>query len=79
MKCSSLSALSVDFTTPNIMKIRETIKGREVVAMINCGATYNFIAHKLVEELDLPQIETINYGVIMQSKVAVRGKYMCGE
>lgn len=45
--------------------------------MIDCGATHNFISQRLADELKLPRSETTNYGVIMGSGEAVKGKGIC--
>lgn len=65
------------FTTPGTMKLKGAIQGREVVILIDCGATHNFIAHSLSEELKLPCSETTSYGVIMGTRLAVKGKGIC--
>lgn len=41
----------VGFTTPETMKVRGQIAGRDVVVLIDCSATHNFLSQKLVEEL----------------------------
>lgn len=45
--------------------------------MLDYGATHNFISQRLVEELKIKQSETYNYGVIMGSGAAVKGKGIC--
>ncbi|KAL4032139.1 hypothetical protein IC575_005203 [Cucumis melo] len=67
----------VGLTAPGTFKIKGKVEEREVVVMIDCGATHNFISLKLVEELKVPTTETTNYGVIMGSGKAVQGKGMC--
>lgn len=52
-------------TAPGTFKIKGMVEDREIVVMIDCGATHNFIPLKLVEELNIPTTETTNYGVIM--------------
>ena len=41
--------------------------------LIGCGATHNFIAQRLVLEEKL-KVGTMNYGVIMGTGTAVKGK-----
>lgn len=63
----------VGLTTPHTMKLKGIIKGHEVVVLIDCGATHNFIARELVSKLDLPMEATTSYGVMMGTGSAVRG------
>lgn len=51
----------------------------EIVIMVGCGETHNFILLRLVEILNLLVTETTNYGVIMGLGKAVQGKGMCME
>ena len=41
------------------------------------GVTNNFLSVDLIEELKLPLSTTANYGVIMGTRMAVRGKGIC--
>lgn len=59
--------------------MKEKIKGEDVVVLIDCGATQNFISDKLVSTLSLPMKETSNYGVILESRIIVKGKGVCGK
>lgn len=59
------------------MKIHEKIEETLVVILIDCVATHNSINQKLVEELPLPLSDTTNYGVIMGSGEAIKGKGIC--
>ncbi|GKB08561.1 putative mitochondrial protein, partial [Tanacetum coccineum] len=43
----------IGFTSPRTMKIRGSIGGLDVVVLIDCGATHNFISHRVVEQLAL--------------------------
>lgn len=64
----------VGFSTPGTMKLRGEVDQTGVVVLIDCGASHNFISQKLVEALEIPTVETSNYGVVMGSGVAVKGK-----
>ncbi|TYK29286.1 ty3-gypsy retroelement transposase [Cucumis melo var. makuwa] len=57
------------------------IKGKigEVVILIDCRATHNSIAEKLVKRMSLPLNETSNYGVILDSGIAIKVKGVCGN
>ncbi|KAA0047644.1 Ty3/gypsy retrotransposon protein [Cucumis melo var. makuwa] len=67
----------VGLNDPGTMKIKGKIQEREVIILIDCGATHNFISEKLVESLQLPVKETGHYGVILGSGTAVQGKGIC--
>lgn len=67
----------VDLRASGTFKIKEMMEDWEIVIMIVCGATHNFISLKFVDDLNLPMAETTNYGVIMGSGKAVQGRGMC--
>ena len=56
------------------MKLRGRIKEKEVVILIDYGATHNFISEKLVNELQLATKGTSHYGVILGSGTAIKAK-----
>ncbi|TYK04252.1 ty3-gypsy retrotransposon protein [Cucumis melo var. makuwa] len=66
----------VGLTNPGTMKARGKIFGEEVVVLVNCGATHNFISEKLVTELKLSTKETSRYGVILGLGTAIKGKWL---
>ena len=45
----------VGVSEPHTMKLRGEIQGKEVVVLIDCGATYNFISKPVVESLQIPR------------------------
>ena len=59
------------------MKVKGELKERSAIVLIDCGSTHNFISEKLVKELQLKTKETSNYGVILGSGTAVKGKGIC--
>lgn len=69
----------VGFSSPGTLKVKGKIEDREVVVLIDCGATHNFISQKLVEEMKLPISETLNYGIQINigTWTAVKGKGIC--
>lgn len=67
----------VGLSNPGTIKLRGTIEGTKVVILIDCGATHNFIAQKVVEEQNLPMLGTANYVVIMGTGTAVKSKGVC--
>ena len=44
----------VGLSTPKTMKVKEKIGHQEVIALIDCGATHNFISNRVVQLLRLP-------------------------
>ncbi|KAL0548958.1 hypothetical protein IC582_013436 [Cucumis melo] len=76
--CVELSINSVvGLNDPGTMKVRGTLQGKEVVILIDCGATHNFVSEKLVTALQLPIKETAHYGVILGSGTTIQGKGIC--
>lgn len=67
----------VGLTSLNTMKVKGVFEDQDVVVLIDCGATHNFIAHRVVEKLGLALKETSGYGVIMGTSLSVRGKGIC--
>lgn len=62
---------------PKTLKLRGVVEGEEVVVLIDCGATHNFILMDLVEKVKLPISETSNDGVILGNGNLMKGKGMC--
>ncbi|TYK11164.1 Transposon Ty3-G Gag-Pol polyprotein [Cucumis melo var. makuwa] len=76
--CVELSINSVvGLNDPGTMKVRGSLQGKEVVILIDCGATHNFVSKRLVTSLQLPIKETAHYGVILGSGTAIQGKGIC--
>ncbi|OIV89425.1 hypothetical protein TanjilG_21900 [Lupinus angustifolius] len=71
----SLCSMSGFTTTPS-WKVEGMLKGRKVVVLIDCGASHNFIAHEVVQELRLSVQNTPSYMVEVGDgrKVKCRGK-----
>ncbi|KAA0033135.1 ty3-gypsy retrotransposon protein [Cucumis melo var. makuwa] len=59
------------------MKVRGWLRDKEVVILIDYGATHNFVSEKLVKLLHLPIKETAHYRVILGSGTAIQGKGIC--
>ena len=78
MEVAELSLNSVlGLTLPGTMKVKGKLGTREVMVLIDCGATRNFLSVELIEELKLPLLTTTNYGVVMGIVFAARGKGIC--
>ena len=67
----------VGSTNPGTMKVRGRIQEKEVVILIDCGATHNLISVKIGKELQLATKSTSHYGVILGSGTAIKGKGIC--
>nr|ADN33669.1 ty3-gypsy retroelement transposase [Cucumis melo subsp. melo] len=61
------------------MKVKGKVKNEDVVVLIDCWATHNFISEKLVSDLNLPLKSTSSYKVILGLGVAIKGKGICGK
>lgn len=68
---------NVESSTPRTMKLERKIGEQEIVILIDCGTTHNFISHKLVEFMKLSSTKTMNYGVVMGLGEAIKGKGVC--
>ncbi|KAE8650876.1 hypothetical protein Csa_002497, partial [Cucumis sativus] len=67
----SLNSL-VGLNSSKTIKIKGEIRGREVVVLIDGGATHNFIAEEVVKELKI-SVETMDaYGVVLGTGGVVR-------
>lgn len=58
----------IGLTKPDMFKIKGTLEDREIVIMVDCRATHNFISLRILEILNLPMT---HYGVIMGLEKAV--------
>lgn len=54
--------------------MRGKLQNEEVVILIDCGDTHNFVSEKLVKQLQLPIKETPHYGVILSFGTAIQRK-----
>lgn len=64
----------VGLTTLRTINLKGTIEDQEVIILMDCIATHNFIAQRVVDDLKLPITNTTHYGVIMGSGAAIKGK-----
>ena len=67
----------VGLSEPRTMKLKAEIHGKEVVVLIDCGATHNFISKPMVESLQVPRQGTSQYGVVIGSGKQIRGMGVC--
>ncbi|KAJ9705665.1 hypothetical protein PVL29_003637 [Vitis rotundifolia] len=59
------------------MKIKGTIRSKEVIILVDSGATHNFLSLELIQQLALPLTTTTSYGVMMGTGISVKGKGIC--
>jgi hypothetical protein len=67
----------VGLTAPKTMKLEGEIGGQRVIVLIDSGASHNFIAKSLVEQLRLPLTTTAEYGVVMGNGDSAKGIGLC--
>ena len=67
----------VGLNGPKTMKVRGRIGNKDVIVLIDSGASHNFISTVLVEQLNLPTTATEGYGVVMGTGTAVQGRGIC--
>lgn len=65
------------FSAKGMMKLKGHVASKEVVVMVDCGATHSFIHQRLVEELQLPLSKTSYYGVVVGNGVALKRRGIC--
>ena len=69
--------LALGLTLPGTMKIKGRLGPKDVTILIDCRVTHNLLSVDLIEELKIPLVTTTNYGVVMGTKMVVRGKGIC--
>ncbi|GKD98464.1 putative mitochondrial protein [Tanacetum coccineum] len=62
------------FTLNRMMKLRGKIRDREVLVLIDCGATHNFILSKIIEELRLKVSDSGTFNVTLGNGEIARSK-----
>lgn len=67
----------VGLTAPHTMKVKGKFLKEEVVVLIDCRASYNFISMDLVRKLCLPGTKALGYWVIMGTGLAMQGAGVC--
>ncbi|XP_057445429.1 uncharacterized protein LOC130737628 [Lotus japonicus] len=78
MKSLQLSRHSIaGFTSAKSWKVRGFINGQEVVILIDCGASHNFVSHELVASLQLHISPTASYTVEVGDGYKVRCQGKC--
>ena len=69
----------VGFCSTQSMKVRGKIMSREVVVLIDSGASHNFISDDLVSELQFRYTPTNEFGVQMGNGEEIRASGVCRD
>ncbi|XP_074377189.1 uncharacterized protein LOC141718709 [Apium graveolens] len=67
----------IGITSPKTMKLKGTIDNKQVVVMIEPGATHNFVSLDAVKALGLTITSSKNFGVALGTEESVQGKGEC--
>ena len=67
------------FTSNKSFKVWVKVKDKELLTLIDSGATNNFIDSRLVKELDLKVVETPTYVIEVGNGQRVKNQGMCEE
>ena len=59
------------------MKLRGRVDSQEVVVLIDCGDSHNFISTDFVEKLVIPSVGTHSFGALMGTGLSVKGVDLC--
>lgn len=66
----------VGFDSSKTMKLMRNIQGKEIIILVDSGATYNFLSNKLVQELGLP-VQAAKYFVVLGDDRKTQGVGHC--
>ena len=61
------------------MKLQGKITRLQVVVLIDCGASHNFISMDLVQKLGIPSVSSHCFGVRMGTGLSIKGEGLCKE
>ncbi|KZV44379.1 hypothetical protein F511_18075 [Dorcoceras hygrometricum] len=64
-------------TQPQTMKMRGMINNKEVIVMVDSGASHNFVSRQLVQQMGLEIDETVRFGVCLGDGTKVRCQGIC--
>ncbi|KAL4016917.1 hypothetical protein IC575_024581 [Cucumis melo] len=68
-----------NLTTKGTMKLRGVVKGKEIIVLIDSGATHNFIHCELVIERKIPIDRNTQFGVTIGDGTSCKGKGICSQ
>ncbi|XP_073121973.1 uncharacterized protein [Henckelia pumila] len=64
---------------PQTLKMKAKVAGRDVVAMVDSGASHNFISRSLITDLGIKVDEEVRFGVCLGDGARVAGQGMCKD
>lgn len=67
----------VGLTGNHTMKLKEKVKGKEILILIYSMATHNFIATELVERLNIPIQASWVFEISLGDGYKVKGRHIC--
>ena len=74
----SISSI-VGISSTRTIKLKGKLMGKEVVVLIDSGATHNFVSKELVTQLKLQTDRTRGYSVMTAGGVTFKGAGLCSE
>ena len=74
----SISSI-VGISTSRTIKLKGTVMGKEVIVLIDSGATHNFVSRELMKQLNLGTDDTQGYSVLTAGGVTFKGAGLCKE
>ncbi|KAA0061436.1 retrotransposon protein [Cucumis melo var. makuwa] len=66
-------------TTKGTMKLRGIVKGKEIIVLIDSGATHNFIHHELATERKIPIDRNTQFGITIGDGTSRKGEGICSK
>ena len=69
--------ITTGLTSKGTMKLRGEIKGREVVVLIDSGATHNFVHYKIIEEIEISIEADTTFAVTIGDETCCKGRGLC--
>lgn len=67
----------IDISKPKTMKLKGVVNGKEVVIMVDPGATHNFLSSAMVAEAQIPVTEGNEFGVSLGNGEVIQGRGVC--
>lgn len=69
----------VGFTPNHTMKVKGQLRKRDVIVLIDSGATHNFISNRVVHESGLQLTDIGSFGVVIGTRRIEKGRGVCRE
>lgn len=78
LEASLNSSSTVGIDSPKKMKFAVTVRGKQVLVLLNSGAAHNFISDKMVTELQIP-IKLAKFTVLLGDNRKMSGIGRCKD